>query len=786
MPARRRARAATTAASQQASTATAPTTAPTTAATAADDLSRADIDAVNRAELHANAQEVITTIHMERPLNTNNSYKPKQREFNEFCAAKQYHDGNTVTEEKLLLFITSQVANRPLRIKSRTADKSIPRAQTCLKWRSVRDYVTAVTDLYRSQRALGMNCHPSPREDTVRNYLKTLQRRDAERERKQYIDKGRDTLLDGYSEKEFNRLCHELWAHGTSSTELHFRTLVDFLAGHYFLMRGSERLGIELSDLFTFEFIGEGPTRCMPAIVTTRGSKKNQFGRLETMGALRHRNPQTCLLSALGFYFLWRWDLTDEPFPDFGSRSAWYNIRLIKSKGNDRTAALAYNTQLDWVGKAFQYAGIASHKKTHIGRSSSAKMAELKGISEDQIRRAGRWNHESMVGCYLNALPRQFMRSMAGHPAGMGCFEIRRAAVQPPDELLSQIWPELDCWKGCFGPGEGQINDLAAMGLTDLLLYLREVILQDSIILRKRFPRSPVWDHAVFQNKAYELFAARMQDVVDCSSDGGDEQPSQLAILTQAMPALADFLRMMDARIERVDARNETRFGKLQAAVADQSAAQGTQLMQLLTSGNLTLRVEHVTQEHSQSQTSSGLPRLAPAPLPAGSIPAGVGSSRCTSAQASLAASLAPSRATSPPLGAGAGTAPGAGASQRWEEPPRHCMSRTVKTVEMLWREWTVGLSGGPPIGALDSRWGARWRSGRQSEMQWYSLRLEAIKEIRRTAKAQRISEEQAMWRLHISQQQQGYSLDKLCKQLRASARSGTTAATTATATATA
>lgn len=91
------------------------------------------------------------------------------------------------------------------------------------------------------------------------------------------------------------------------------------------------------------------------------------------------------------------------------------------------------------MSKAFQYTGVSSQKKTHIGRSSSAKMAELKGISEDQIRRAGRWNQENMVGCYLNSLPRQFMRTMAGHPAQMGCFEIRRAAVQPPDELLSQI-----------------------------------------------------------------------------------------------------------------------------------------------------------------------------------------------------------------------------------------------------------------------------------------------------------------------------------------------------------
>jgi hypothetical protein len=43
----------------------------------------------------------------------------------------------------------------------------------------------------------GMNGHPTPRVDNVKEYLKTLQRRDAQREREQFADKGRDTLLDG-------------------------------------------------------------------------------------------------------------------------------------------------------------------------------------------------------------------------------------------------------------------------------------------------------------------------------------------------------------------------------------------------------------------------------------------------------------------------------------------------------------------------------------------------------------------------------------------------------------
>jgi hypothetical protein len=119
-------------------------------------------------------------------------------------------------------------------------------------------------------------------------------------------------------------------------------------------------------------------------------------------------------------------------------------------------------------------------------------MAEFKGISEDQIRCAGRWNQEQTFGCYLNSLPHKFMRVMAGHSAQMGCFKIMRANITPPDELLSMVCSQLNIWKGRFGPQGGQINDLDAAGLTGVLIPLREVILQDSVALRRMFPGNPI------------------------------------------------------------------------------------------------------------------------------------------------------------------------------------------------------------------------------------------------------------------------------------------------------
>ena len=107
------------------------------------------------------------------------------------------------------------------------------------------------------------------------------------------------------------------------------------------------------------------------------------------------------------------------------------------------------------------------------------------------------------------------------------------------------------------------------MGVINLLFYLREVLLQDSVMLRGRFPDSPVWNHAVFQHEAYGAFAERIRAVV---GDDDEERPSQLSILTQAMPALADYLHSMDARIEAGNRKVQEVLGGIEEQVRAQGA----------------------------------------------------------------------------------------------------------------------------------------------------------------------------------------------------------------------
>ena len=232
------------------------------------------------------------------------------------------------------------------------------------------------------------------------------------------------------------------------------------------------------------------------------------------------------------------------------------------------------------------------------------------------------------------------------------------------------------------------------------------------------------------------------------------------------MLAIADCLKAIDARNDQRARENDQRARELQASfdrMAESQWAQSSQL-QLLTSGSLTFRLEvpsaSVYPRPTAHLPTAHLPTAHPlAPLSV------VESSQHVSARASATASPLPAP---PQLRLQPQQGPESELELRPEQPPVHRMCRAVKSVRALWREWTEGLGGSPSIAALDSKWGSKWRAGRQNELQWYSLRLEVIKEIKRVAQAQRVSEEAAMWQVNLQQEQMQCSLDQFCKRLRA------------------
>lgn len=98
---------------------------------------------------------------------------------------------------------------------------------------------------------------------------------------------------------------------------------------------------------------------------------------------------------------------------------------------------------------------------------------------------------------------------------------------------------------------------------------------------------------------------------------------------------------------------------------------------------------------------------------------------------------------------------------------PLYRLSRNVRTIPDLWKEWTIGLGCLPSIDELDRLHGSRWRIG--NEIQYYSTRKRIIDEIKRRAGSSATEEDYkaAVRGMEEERAHSKASLDKVSKALR-------------------
>jgi hypothetical protein len=497
-------------------------------------------------------------------------------------------------------------------------------------------------------------------------------------------------------------------------------------------------------------------------IMSMRQGKQNQHGKVEYMGCMRNADPVLCPLSAVAFYFFNRWGKDGaERFPSFRQPEDYYNLYVFPGSVKVPQRPLNYSTQLEWNRRMFREVGISSKEKTHSARKQSVRHAELSGVEETQIRRAGRWNTDAMTGAYLSYLPRAFMRSIAGFPKeGKGYF-LPRAQEVPGDALCSKIWPETDVWlklMETYHPDRADNEvvrlDLAGSGFLRLLRALRLILLQDSVILRKEFPLHPLWMDSLFNCAEYRQFAARVE-----SSLAKVTMPDEL-IMQKYWPAHEAVSKLrheaavseirgvklcVQSVLERLD---EMEWSA--ASVAPIWIQQGKTGVWIGPTSSIGLSADHhpgprskVSGIEMDIRSVQSLSHTQPLPHP-----------ERRDDQSHL----------SPPMQAdGGGGLPALFILDPQMPARKYKMFRGSNSVLQLWTEWTLGLAGGPSIEALDHCWGARWRVG--SEAMFYSRRRRVIREIRRrvqdgTARDDRQAIDQ------LEQLRGKHSVDWLCKHI--------------------
>jgi hypothetical protein len=297
-----------------------------------------------------------------------------------------------------------------------------------VRYSVVNSYASAITELYAWQQSQVSATEKIPplRGAKLSAVLDSV-RRDEDRVRRvNFIDRGLFTIAGGYDVKGLENAIAWCWNMGSKmpgSVESYLRTAAEHLlglyssllfvtlrissytyissSGHATVTRGESRRDLQLADLIVIDLENEGPrpgdlAPCM--IVTMRQGKQNQHGKIEYMGCIRNINPILCPLSALAFYLFDRWG--KQSFPSFKQPENYYGYFVFPGSIKVPERPLSYRTQFDWNKRMFQGVGIHSKEKTHSARKQSARHAELGGVSESQIRRAGRWNTDAMTGLY--------------------------------------------------------------------------------------------------------------------------------------------------------------------------------------------------------------------------------------------------------------------------------------------------------------------------------------------------------------------------------------------------
>jgi hypothetical protein len=214
-----------------------------------------------------------------------------------FPPGGKFLPGDWVDEGKLLLFIKEEVATRAPRKGTRLAEEKKRKAaanaegrapkrrkglsgtvdgaqsslivegdddddcsELVLMYNTVRSYVSAINDLWSHQTSRGLHNAPQPQRVAIKALKTSIIRAEHDRRRAEFTDRGIATALDGYTASQIPDLNRQVWACslGSGVEEQSFRTQLDFLLGNSMLLRLSNRLPMELADLFLMPLPKEG------------------------------------------------------------------------------------------------------------------------------------------------------------------------------------------------------------------------------------------------------------------------------------------------------------------------------------------------------------------------------------------------------------------------------------------------------------------------------------------------------------------------------------------------
>ncbi|KAG1445642.1 hypothetical protein G6F56_009841 [Rhizopus delemar] len=272
-------------------------------------------------------------------------------------------------------------------------------------------------------------------------------------------------------------------------------------------------------------------------------------------------------------------------------------------------------------------------------------------------------------------------------------------------------------------------QDIAGPNFLTVLRYLKVVLLQDSVVLQNKYPGLAIWNNDLFRSESFLSYKRQV---------------------LESMPPIDESVPI-SMQVERI-------VPQISAAIRTSYTSIGSEIRALKAEMRQNMETyrndsKRETRQHMVDFFRQGLKYC----------------SQLESVTASSSQNLQTNNATEP-LFANGDTTANDNLSFPIAPIPVYRLDRTLKTVDEVWKEYSVGIKGGPAVEMLEFEHGTLWRKDR-TEARYFSRRNVIYKEIKRMANELNISNEEAARNIERTRQRLKKTLDGLREMIAATTR---------------
>ena len=397
---------------------------------------------------------------------------------------------------------------------------------------------------------------------------------------------------------------------------------------------------------------------------------------------MRAKNVFECPVGALSFYLLCRFHVSGEmsPPPDFTKNSSWFGIKLLTDGAQQNSfKSIKPSTHASHAREVLMELKMSCNSLLHLGRTLGPRWLELLEQETKDTQNLGNWNPDTQQKHYSTKLPMKVLRSMAGFVSADGMHFNPRTVVEPPADLVEQMFPWLASAEETVSVFESRCvrNNLpTAKAFLSVIRKSATIALQDAASMKhyepERFSRCLLFAMPVFRADGFAQFCEEMATALTSVVDPVDTN------LEAALPGVKEHLGNLTSEMNSLKEhmRQQSLSPTSVRDIVREEVVNGNDQPREVLSRNLCAAAEAISpRKRSLPETADGVEESPP---------------RLVLESSNV---------------------------QQFKEISMDCRNNTTKTVSTIYNEYhgigefegRIGIAGG--LAAVDAKFGRKWRT---------------------------------------------------------------------------